>query len=112
MSGKIGKVKEMEGKEFLNKDFIRLHTVIHGRVQGVGFRAFTQRVGIQNRLTGWVRNRWNGTVEAVAEGSRENLESYLHALHRGPFSGTTSRIVESWLDAKGDFQSFTIRMTA
>jgi len=88
-----------------------LHAIIEGRVQGVGFRAFTQRYAIQYRLTGWVRNRWDGTVEVVAEGSHQDLEKFLQALGRGPFSGTTRSIKTDWLDATGKFTPFRIRMT-
>ena len=102
----------MKEKNSTETDHRRLHTIIHGRVQGVGFRAFTQRIGVQYGLTGWVRNRWNGTVETVAEGSHKDLEIFLQALYRGPFSGTTRHINENWQDASGQFTSFSIRMTA
>ena len=43
----------------------RIHAIVDGRVQGVGFRYFTQERAILLGLTGWVRNRWNGTVDDV-----------------------------------------------
>jgi acylphosphatase len=88
-----------------------LHAIVEGRVQGVGFRAFVQRYAVQYRLTGWVRNRWNGTVEVLAEGSRPDLEKFLQALQRGPFSGTTRQVKSDWRDASGQFSSFRIRIT-
>ncbi len=90
---------------------VRLNAIIEGRVQGVGFRAFTQRHGIEYGLTGWVRNRWDGTVEVVAEGSRMNLEKFLRVLQRGPFYGTTNRVKTNWRDATGEFNTFRIQMT-
>lgn len=88
-----------------------LHAIIEGRVQGVGFRAFSQREGIKCKLTGWVRNRWDGSVEVVAEGSIQDLEKFLHALQHGPFIGTTRHLKTEWRDATGDFNTFRIRMT-
>jgi acylphosphatase len=90
---------------------IRLHAIIKGRVQGVGFRAFTQRKAVENNLTGWVRNRWNGSVETVAEGSRFALERFLKSLQRGPFSGTTREVKYDWQQTESEFQSFHIRRT-
>jgi acylphosphatase len=90
---------------------IRLHAIVTGRVQGVGFRAFTQRNAIVLNLTGWVRNRWDGTVEIVAEGSSSSLDPFLLALQRGPRVGTTQNVKYDWLDATGEFSSFRVRMT-
>ncbi len=92
-------------------EVIRLHAVVKGRVQGVGFRAFTQWNASALDLTGWTRNRWDGTVEVLAEGSQENLNSFLSALKRGPRVGTTQNVVYDWLEATGEFSSFRIRMT-
>lgn len=92
-------------------EFLRLHAIVKGRVQGVGFRAFTQRNAVTNNLTGWVRNRWNGTVEVVAEGQRPSLEALLQAIQRGPYPGTTRNVKVDWQLATGEFNSFRIRMT-
>ena len=89
----------------------RLHAVIHGRVQGVGFRAFTQRKAVELDLTGWVRNRWDGSVETVAEGPRSSLEKFLKSLQRGPFAGTTREVKPDWQQAEDEFSSFRIRWT-
>ena len=62
----------------------RVHAVIHGRVQGVGFRDFTLQVARAQHLNGWVRNRRDGTVEAVLEGSGEAIDSVLALLRQGP----------------------------
>jgi acylphosphatase len=90
---------------------IRLHAIISGRVQGVGFRAFTQRNAVILDLTGWVRNRWDGTVEVVAEGPRSRLEKLLHHLQRGPFPGTSSQVRHDWLSATSAFTAFKIKRT-
>ena len=58
--------------------------VVSGRVQGVGFRYFTQDTARREGLTGVVRNLPDGRVEAVAEGDRESLDRFEAALRRGP----------------------------
>jgi acylphosphatase len=89
----------------------RLHAIVEGRVQGVGFRAFTQRNATILGLCGWVRNRWDGTVEVIAEGPRLEAEKLLNILRRGPFYGTTQNVVFDWYPATGEFSSFRVRMT-
>ena len=61
-----------------------IHVIVEGRVQGVGYRAFVEREAKKRGLTGWVRNRSDGTVEAVFSGGEEDLESMIVACHRGP----------------------------
>ena len=89
----------------------RLHAIIHGRVQGVGYRAFAIRSAQQIGLTGWVRNRYNGTVETVAEGDRTQLENYLKVLQRGPVSSNVTKIDEEWSAPTMEFDQFKIKMT-
>ncbi len=58
--------------------------IVEGRVQGVGYRAFVEREAKSRGLTGWVRNRSDGSVEAVFSGPEEDLQSMIVACHRGP----------------------------
>ena len=58
--------------------------MVSGRVQGVGFRYFTQDTARREGLTGVVRNLPDGRVEAIAEGSDDSLERFESALRRGP----------------------------
>ncbi len=95
-----------------NSSTVRLHAIVEGRVQGVGFRYFTQQQAVRLGVDGWVRNRWDGTVEVVAEGERGQLEALLRAIRRGPRAGTTRTVKFDWLDASGEFQGFRIRRTA
>ena len=62
----------------------RVHAVVTGLVQGVGFRYFVQLRAGAYGLGGWVRNRPDGTVEIVAEGEAERLNSFLAAIRTGP----------------------------
>jgi acylphosphatase len=89
----------------------RLHATVEGRVQGVGYRYFVQERAEVLELTGWVRNRWEGSVEVLAEGEREKLEKLLTALHRGPTSAYVSEVKVSWQAATGEFSRFSVRMT-
>ena len=66
--------------------------VVHGRVQGVGYRAWTEDTAILNGLQGWVRNRRDGMVEAVFAGSQAAVEAMIEACRRGPDSGHVDAI--------------------
>jgi acylphosphatase len=61
-----------------------VHLSIRGRVQGVGFRAFVEDEATLRSLRGWVRNRRDGSVEAVAVGPSEDVDALVQALRRGP----------------------------
>ncbi len=61
-----------------------VHVVITGGVQGVGYRAWTQRRARELDLSGWVRNRSTGEVEAVFSGAAANVEAMLLACREGP----------------------------
>jgi acylphosphatase len=66
--------------------------VIRGRVQAVGYRAWTEDTAILNGLDGWVRNRRDGAVEAVFAGSREAVDAMIEACRRGPRSARVESI--------------------
>jgi acylphosphatase len=89
----------------------RLHARVHGNVQGVGFRYFTLENANRLNLTGWVRNRHDGTVEVIAEGSRSDLDDLLKKLRRGPRANTTSSVDPDWHEASGEFDRFRVRNT-
>ena len=61
------------------------HMVVHGRVQGVGFRAFVEGEALARRLEGWVRNRRDGSVEAVFMGDEATIAATIEACRKGPF---------------------------
>ena len=62
------------------------HMIVRGRVQGVGYRAFVEHEALRRGLEGWVRNRRDGSVEAVFAGSIEIVEAMIETCRRGPFS--------------------------
>jgi acylphosphatase len=92
-------------------EIARLHAVVEGRVQGVGFRYFVLEAAETLGVTGWVRNRWDETVEVTAEGSRADLEKLLRALERGPRAAYVSQVTQEWLPATREFRSFLVRGT-
>jgi acylphosphatase len=91
---------------------VRLHAVIDGRVQGVGFRYFVLETALPLNLTGWVRNTADGQVEVVAEGERRSLERLLDALRRGPRAAFVIGVDQEWQPASGEFFRFDVRGTA
>ena len=72
------------------------HVFVEGRVQGVGYREFTRRRALRLGISGWVRNRSDGAVEAVVRGAAADVEALLVQMRIGPRgAGVTSlRIVE------------------
>jgi acylphosphatase len=70
----------------------RLHAVVRGRVQGVGFRWFVRERASALGLAGWVRNREDGTVEVAAEGAPEAIDRLRELLARGPRGADVSAV--------------------
>ena len=72
---------------------LRRRYVVHGRVQGVGFRAFAERAARTNGVGGWARNRSDGTVEIEAEAaSPENLARFEAEIAKGPRGSAVERV--------------------
>ncbi|WP_210484313.1 acylphosphatase [Microvirga antarctica] len=68
------------------------HVIVHGRVQGVGFRAWTHHQAELHGLSGWVRNRRDGTVETVLSGPVEQVAAMLKACESGPRGASVAHI--------------------
>ena len=71
---------------------MRRRVVVHGRVQGVFFRDTTRRLALDHGVSGWVRNTWDGTVEAVFEGPPEAVERLVEFARRGPAGALVERV--------------------
>jgi acylphosphatase len=82
----------------------RVHVWVKGRVQGVGFRAHVQYSARQIGVTGWVRNVDYDTVEAVAEGERENLDRFIDTMKAGPMNSRVDESNVEWQNATGEFR--------
>lgn len=70
----------------------RRHIVIYGFVQGVGFRFALERAALSHGVSGWVRNRPDGAVEAVLEGRPEDVEALVGFCRRGPRGAEVERV--------------------
>ncbi len=86
----------------------RLHIRIYGRVQGVGYRFFALQIAEGLGLTGWVRNRPDGSVEVVAEGPEQILRAFRDYLQEGPRMARVDRTDVEWQVATGEFRDFGV----
>ena len=86
----------------------RLHALITGIVQGVGFRFFVLQQAQELGLAGWVRNRWDGRVEVTAEGPHDALNQLLLRLRRGPISAQVDDVQYEFSDSQGEFNRFGV----
>jgi len=86
-----------------------LRAVVHGMVQGVGYRYFALTRARLAGVTGYVRNNPDGTVEVVAEGERALLQSLLEQLERGPIGASVTYVEREWLPHRGQFHRFEVR---
>lgn len=82
--------------------------VISGRVQGVGFRFFAERVANQLGIRGYVKNCWDGTVEVYAIGDENSLQEFKRHLAEGPRSARVSNIEESDEPVRKEYSTFMI----
>jgi acylphosphatase len=93
-----------------------VHLVIRGRVQGVGFRAWTQHQGELRGLTGWVRNCRDGNVEAVVSGPAAEVAQMVGVCREGPRGSAVTNVDESPADAallaQGRAGEFSVLPTA
>ncbi len=90
----------------------RLHAIIEGHVQGVGFRNFVQIIASSLGVTGWVRNLYDGNVEVIAEGDQASLDKLLVALSQGPRGSHVINVHSEWLPATNEFERFQVRYSA
>ena len=88
---------------------IRMNVWISGRVQGVSYRAYTQKQARALGLTGWVRNLSDGRVELVAEGPPEMIQALIAWCRQGPPFASVEEVRTRELAATGEFEDFEVR---
>ena len=88
---------------------VRAHLFITGRVQGVFFRSCTREEAQKHKLTGWVKNLYDGRVEAVFEGEEEAVQSMISWCHRGPSHAVVTDVSVEIGEARGKYTVFDIR---
>ncbi len=93
------------------KDRARVHVIISGRVQGVFFRMETKQAADQLGVFGWVRNQQDGTVEAVFEADRDQVDAIVDWCRKGPPRADVADVTMIWEDYTGDFNRFEINFT-
>lgn len=86
-----------------------VHAIVHGRVQGVYFRAFAARMATKLGLTGYARNLADRTVEVRAEGEREQLKILIGYLASGPPAARVKRVVTEWSEYTGEYKGFSVK---
>ena len=87
----------------------RFHAIVTGRVQGVGYRASAAHEGRRLGVSGWVRNRYDGTVEVDAQAEQPALDSFLVYLRHGPAGARVKSVDVEWLPVVSDLGPFEIR---
>ena len=86
----------------------RVHLIISGDVQGVGYRMWTKNQTHELDLTGWVKNREDAAVEIVAEGGRGELEEFTKRCQHGPDVAMVEQVDVKWEEASGEFMTFEV----
>lgn len=86
---------------------VELH--IRGRVQGVFFRAATQREARRLGLTGWVKNRTDGSILICAEGEENSIRELTSWAHHGPSAARVDHVEVRWRGYTGDHPDFAIQ---
>jgi acylphosphatase len=86
----------------------RIHLIISGDVQGVGFRAWVLRQAQDFQLTGWVKNRDDGAVELVAEGEKNALEQLAAQCKKGPEVSWVEGVDIARQEATGEYIRFEV----
>jgi acylphosphatase len=86
----------------------QLQLLVRGRVQGVYFRASTQREARRLGITGWVKNRADGTIEIVAEGEEVSIRELYGWAQKGPPPRASNASITRWRSFTGDFPDFRI----
>lgn len=87
----------------------RLEAIVHGYVQGVGFRYWVREQARRLNLRGYVRNLADRTVEVVAEGKEQDVASLLSLLQEGPPSAAVKTVDTSWRPSSGILRGFEVR---
>ncbi len=88
--------------------FSEIHCVMSGRVQGVGYRDVIERYATEHELTGWIKNNEDGSVEAVIQGTPDELKACIEMLNQGsPLSKVESLSVD-WRTPEETFGEFKV----
>ena len=93
----------------MRSDIREIYCMVTGRVQRVMYRDFVQRKARGLGLKGEIENLQDWSVRVIAQGSEEDLNGLIAALHKGPFAAQVSRVDVIWREPSGEFNSFNIK---
>ena len=91
-----------------NVPTIARHSIVHGRVQGVGFRYWARSAAADLRLAGWVRNRDDGTVELVVQGPSDRVSRFEALLQKGPPGAEVTSVESTDITPRRGYTRFSI----
>lgn len=97
----------MENKK--PNEIVRVHIIVKGRVQNVGFRAHVEYHALQLGVLGWVRNVDKDRVETVAEGSREKIERFVELVKKGPSMARVDEATVEYEEPLGELTGFHVK---
>ena len=93
----------------MSSEDVRARVIVSGLVQGVFYRASARDEARRLGLKGWVMNRRDGKVEAVAEGPRRKLETFIEWCRQGPVYARVADVSTEWSEATGEFRDFGVK---
>ena len=93
----------------LSNEIIRVHILVKGRVQAVGFRAHVEYHSLQIGVLGWVRNKGRNTVETVAEGTREQIDQFIEMVKTGPHASRVDEAIIEYEPTTGHLNGFSVK---
>lgn len=88
---------------------VNAHVIVKGKVQGVFFRAETRKSAERHQVCGWVKNRPDGTVEAVFEGNEPDVKSVVEWCRKGPSRSVVEAVDVTFQEVLEGFETFEIR---
>ena len=91
-----------------SSQYITVHLIISGKVQGVYFRKHTQDISLQNNVCGWAKNLVNGDVECILEGVKSNVDKVMMWCHQGPPGSHVDNVKIQYEAFIGNFNDFDI----
>ena len=87
---------------------LEIHCLVTGKVQGVGYRDFTEKYTKENQLYGWIKNTQKGDVEIVIQGSPDELKLCIEALNQGPPLAQIESLSVDWKTSDKIFNEFKV----
>ncbi len=88
---------------------VRAHIFVSGKVQGVFFRIEIRNRAIRRNIVGWVRNTYDGRVEVIFEGEKNDVAKMIDFCRRGPSGARVTKVDIQWDEYTGEFRDFQIR---